>query len=74
MVLMNLSPGRKWRHTHREQTFGPSRGGGRWDDLRLAAAAAAAALKPIHSICKIHTQREFAVRKRKPKASALVTI
>ena len=34
MVLMILLAGKQMRHTHKEQTFGHSVGGRKWDDLR----------------------------------------
>ena len=34
MILMNLFSGKEWRHRHREQTCGHSRGRRGWDKLR----------------------------------------
>ena len=34
MVLMNLSAGQQWRHRHREQMCGHSRGRRTWDELK----------------------------------------
>ena len=55
MVLVNLFAGQSWRHRHREQTCGHSRGRRKWDELREQHGN-------IHiTECKIESQWEFAV-------------
>ena len=46
IILMNLCEGLKWRHRHREQTYGQ----GRWEDGNIHT-----------TLCKIDSQWEFAV-------------
>ena len=55
MVLKNLFPGQQWRNRHREQTCGHGEG------ERESEMYAKSNMETYIAICKIDSQREFAV-------------
>jgi len=59
MVLKNLITGRQWRNRHREQTYGHGERGG--EDEMYGKSN----METYSTICKIYSQREFAVWLRK---------
>ena len=61
MVLKNLFTGQQWRNTHREQTYGASERGGEGEMYEKSNT------ETYITICKIDSQREFAVWIRKLK-------
>ena len=55
MVLKNLSTGQQWRNRHREQTYGH---GERGEEGEIYGKSN---METYITICKIDSQREFAV-------------
>ena len=55
MVLKNLFAGQQWRNRHREQTYGQGEKGGEGEMYGESN------LEIYITICKIDSQREFAV-------------
>ena len=55
MVLKNLSTGQQWRNRHREQTYGQGERGGEGEMYGKSN------METYITICKIDSQREFAV-------------
>ena len=61
MVLKNLFTGQQWRNRHREQTYGHGERGREGEMYRKSN------METYITICKIDSQREFAVWLRKLK-------
>ena len=61
MVLKNLLTGQKWRNRHREQTYGHGERGGQSEMYGKSN------METYIAVCKIDSQREFAVRLRRLK-------
>ena len=61
MVLKNLLTGQQWRNRHREQTYGHGERGGEGERYGKSN------METYITICKIGSQREFAVWLRKLK-------
>ena len=61
MVLKNLFTGKQWRNRHREQTYGHGERGGEGEMYGESN------METYITICKIDSQREFAVCLRKLK-------
>ena len=55
MVLKDLLMGQQWRNRHREQTYGHGERGGEGEMYRKSN------METYITICKIDSQREFAV-------------
>ena len=62
MVLTKLFSGQQWRHRHREQTYGHS-WVGRKEKRGMYGKSN---METYITICKLDSQREFAVWLRKP--------
>ena len=58
MVLKNLFLGQQWRNRHREYTYGHGERGGEGEVYGNRN------METYSTICKIHSQQEFAVRLR----------
>ncbi len=67
MVLNNLFTGQQWRNRHREQTYGHGERGGEGDMYGNSN------IETYITICKIDSQREFAVWLRKLKQGSVST-
>ena len=63
MVLKNLFTGQQWRNRHREQTYGHGERGGEGEMYGKSNT------ETYITICKIDSQREFAVKLRKLRGS-----
>ena len=61
MVLKNLFTGQRWRNKHRAQTYGHGERGGEGEMCGKSN------IETYLTICKIDSQREFAVTVSKPK-------
>ena len=61
LLIMNLSSGHQWKNSHREQTYGHGERGG---DGEMYGESN---MKTYITVCKIDSQREFAVWLRKLK-------
>ena len=68
MVLKNLFTGQQWRNRHREQTFGHGESGGEGEIYGKSN------MKTYIAICKIDSQREFAVWLRKLKQGFCINL
>ena len=55
MVLKNLFTGQQWRNRHREQTYGHGERGGEGEMYEKSN------METYTTMCKIDSQREFAV-------------
>ena len=66
MVLKNLFTGQQWRNRHREQTYGHGERGREGEMYRKSN------METYITICKIDSQREFAVWLRKLKQGLCV--
>ena len=67
IVPKNLSAGQQWRNTHREQTYGHGERGGEGEMYGESN------METYITICKIDSQREFAVWLRKLKQGSVST-
>ena len=61
MVLKNLFTGQQWRNRHREQTYGHGERGGEGEMYGKSN------METYITVCKIDSQREFAIWLRKLK-------
>ena len=68
MVLKNLLTGQEWRNRHREQTYGHGERGGEGE------IHGESNLETYITICKIDSQREFAVWLRKLKRGLWINL
>ena len=68
MVPRSLFAGQQWRNRHREQTFGHGESGGEGEIYGKSN------MKTYIAICKIDSQREFAVWLRKLKQGLCVNL
>ena len=68
MVLKNLFPGQQWRKKHREQTYGHGERGGEGEMYGKSN------METYITICKIDSQREFAVWLRKLKQGLCINL
>ena len=68
MVLKNLFTGQQWRNRHREQTYGHSERGGEGEMYGKSN------METYITICKIDSQREFAVWLRKLKQGLCINL
>ena len=68
MVLKNLFAGQQWRNRHREQTYGHGKRGGEGEMYGKSN------LETYITICKIDSQREFAVWLRKFKQRLCINL
>ena len=67
-VLQNLFIGQQWRNRHRQQTNGHGERGGEGEMHGKSN------MKTYITICKIDSQREFAVRLRKLKQGLCINL
>ena len=67
MVLKNLFTGHQWRNRHREKTYGHGERGGEGEMYGKSNT------ETYVTICKIDSQREFAVWLRKLKQGLVST-
>ena len=68
MVLNNLFTGQRWRNRHREETYGHRERGGEGEIYGKIN------LETYITICKIDSQREFAVWLRKLKQGLCIKL
>ena len=68
MVLKNLSTGQQWRNRHREQTYGQGERGGEGEMYGKSN------METYITICKMDSQREFAVSLRKLKQGLCINL
>ena len=68
MVLKNLFAGQQWRNRHREQTYGHGERGGE------GKMYGESNMETYFTICKIDSQREFAVWLRKLKQGLYINL
>ena len=68
MVQKNLSTGKQWRNGHREQTYGHEESGGE------GGMYGESNMETYITICKIDSQREFAVWLRKLKQGLCINL
>ena len=68
MIMKNLFAGQQWRNRHREQTYGPGERGGEGEMYRGNN------VETYITICKIDSQREFAVHLRKLKQELCINL
>ena len=68
MVLNNLFTGQQWRNRHREQTYGHGERGGEGEMYGKSN------METYITICKIDSQREFAVCLRKLKQGLCINL
>ena len=68
MVLKNLFAGKQWRNRHREQTYGH---GGRGGEGEMYGKSN---METYITICKIDSQREFAVCLRELKQQLCINL
>ena len=68
MVLKNLFTGQQWRNRHREQTYGHGERGGEGEMYGKSN------METYIPICKIDSQREFAVWLRKLKQELCINL
>ena len=68
MVLINLFSGQQWRNRHREQTYGHGKRGGEGEMYGKSN------METYITICKIDSQRKFAVWLRKLKQGLCINI
>ena len=68
MVLKNLFTGQQWRNRHREQTYGHGERGGESEKNGKSN------METYINICKIDSQREFAVWLRKLKQGLCINL
>ena len=68
MVLKNLFPGQQWRSRHREQTYGHGERGGEGEVYGKSN------METYITVCKIDSQREFAVWLRKLKQGLCINL
>ena len=68
MVLKNLFTGQQWRNRHREQTYGHGERGGGGEMYGKSN------MRTYIAMCKIDSQREFAVWLRKLKQGLCINL
>ena len=68
MVLKNLFTGQQWRNSHREQTYGLGERGGEGEMYGKSN------METYITICKLDSQREFAVCLRKLKQGLCINL
>ena len=68
MVLKNLFTGQQWRNRHREQTYGHGERGGEGEMYGTGN------METYTTICKIDSQREFAVYLEKLKQGLCINL
>ena len=68
MVLKNLYTGQQWRNRHREYTYGHGERGGETEMYGKSN------METYITICKIDSQREFAVWLRKLKQGLCINL
>ena len=68
MVLKNLFTGQQWRNRHREQTYGHGERGGGGEMYGKSN------MRTSIAMCKIDSQREFAVWLRKLKQGLCINL
>ena len=68
MVLKSLFTGQQWRNRHKEQTYGQGERGGEGEMYGQGN------MKTYITICKIDSQREFAVWLRKLKQGLCINL
>ena len=68
MVLKNLFTGQQWRNKHREYTYGHGEREGEGEMYEKSN------METYITICKIDSQREFAVWLRKPKQGLCINL
>ena len=68
MVLKNLFTGQQWRNTHREKIYGHGERGGEGEMYEKSK------METYITICKIDSQREFAVWLRKLKQGLCINL
>ena len=68
MVLKNLFTGQQWRNRHREQTYGHGERGGEGEMYGKSNT------ETYITICKIDSQREFAIWLRKLKQGLFINL
>ena len=68
MVLKNLFPGQQWRNRHRKQTYGFWERGGEGEMYGKSN------METYITICKIDSQREFAVWLRKLRQGLCINL
>ena len=68
MVMKNLFTGQQWRNRHREQTYGHGERGGEGE------MDGKSNMEMYITICKIDSQREFAVCLRKLKQGLRINL
>ena len=68
MVLKNLFTGQQWRNRHGEQTYGHGERGGEGEMHGKSN------METYFTICKIDSQREFAVCLRKLKQGLCINL
>ena len=68
MVLKNLFTGQQWRNRHREQIYGHGESGGEGEMYGKRN------IETYITICKIDSQREFAVCLRKLKQGLCINL
>ena len=68
MVLTNLFTGQQWRNRHREQTYGHGERGG---EVEMYGKSN---MESYITICKIDSQREFAVGLSKVKQGLCINL
>ena len=68
MVLKNLFIGQQWRNTHREQTYGHGERGGEGEMYGKSN------METYITICKVDSQREFAVWLKKLKQGLCINL
>ena len=67
MVLKNLFTGKQWRNRHREQTYGDGKRRGKGEMYQKSN------METYTTICKIDSQREFAVYLRNSNRGSVST-
>ena len=68
VLIMNLSSGHQWKNSHREQTYGHGERGG---DGEMYGESD---METYMTICKIDSEREFAVCLRKLKQGLCINL
>ena len=68
MVPNNLFAGQQWRSRHREQTYGHGESGGEGEMCEKSN------METYITMCKIYSQREFAVWLRKLKQGLCINL
>ena len=71
MVQMSLFSGQQWRNRHREQAYGYRGRGGEERDSKMCGESN---METYNTICKIDSQREFAVCLRELKQGLCINL